>query len=70
MSPRNLYVIACGAGPAADLHELILLAKKAGWDVYVGTTPAGWHFIDPATLTNLTTYTLRCDYSVGQAAGR
>jgi hypothetical protein len=40
------YVLACGASPTADLVELIRLANGADWDVFVGTTPAGWDFLD------------------------
>lgn len=43
---RNLYVLACGAGPAADVAQLATLAMADSWDVYVGATPAGWGFLD------------------------
>jgi phosphopantothenoylcysteine synthetase/decarboxylase len=63
-----LYVIACGAGPAANLHELVRPAMQEGWDVYVGTTPAGWDFVDLANLTDLTGHQVRRDYS-GRTSG-
>lgn len=65
---RNLYVLACGAGPAADLGELVTLAIADGWDVYVGTTPSGWDFIDPDELAALTSHEVRRDYS-GRTSG-
>jgi phosphopantothenoylcysteine synthetase/decarboxylase len=65
---RNLYVLACGAGPAADLPELVTLAIAEGWDVYVGATPAGWDFLDVDKLTDLTGHTVRRDYS-GRTSG-
>jgi phosphopantothenoylcysteine synthetase/decarboxylase len=60
---QNLYILACGAGPAADLPELVTLAIADDWDVYVGATPAGWDFLDVAKLTDLTGHTVRRDYS-------
>jgi phosphopantothenoylcysteine synthetase/decarboxylase len=65
---RVLYLIACGAGPAADLAELVTLARADGWDLYVGTTPAGWGFIDPGQLADLTGHKPRNDYS-GRTSG-
>lgn len=64
----NLYVIACGAGPAADVGQLAALAMGEGWDVYVGATPAGWGFLDVDQLSDLTGHTPRCDYS-GRTSG-
>lgn len=60
---QNLYILACGAGPAADLPELVTPAMADGWDVYVGATPAGWGFLDVAKLADLTGHTVRRDYS-------
>ena len=65
---RNLYVIACGAKPAADIHELVQLAIDASWDVYVGTTPSGWDFIDELRLRDLTGHEVRHTYS-GRTSG-
>ena len=65
---RNLYLLACGAGPAADLGDLVTLAIADGWDVYAGTTPAGWDFIDPDKLAALTGHEVRRHYS-GRTSG-
>lgn len=65
---QNLYILACGAGPAADLPELVELTTADGWDVYVGATPAGWDFLDVTKLTDMTGHTVRHDYS-GRTSG-
>jgi hypothetical protein len=65
---RNLYVLACGAAPAADVAELSTLAMTDGWDVYVGATPAGWAFLDVDGLHGLTGHLPRHDYS-GRTSG-
>jgi phosphopantothenoylcysteine synthetase/decarboxylase len=65
---RNLYVLACGAGPAADVAQLAALAMDDGWDVYVGATPAGWGFLDVGELADLTGHPPRHDYS-GRTSG-
>lgn len=63
-----LYVIACGAGPADDLAELVTLAHERGWDVCVGTTPAGWSFIHHDEIQDLTGREPRRDFS-GRSSG-
>ena len=65
---RTLYLFACGAGHASELATLVKLAREDGWDVYVGTTPAGWDFIEPAELADLTGHEVRRDYS-GRTSG-
>lgn len=60
---RNLYLFACGAGPAADIAELAKLAIDDGWDVYPGATPAGWQLLDVDGLTETTGHQPRHDYS-------
>jgi phosphopantothenoylcysteine synthetase/decarboxylase len=65
---RNLYVFACGAGPARDLPDLIRPAMAQGWDVFVGATPAGWDFIDTDQLRDLTGHAPRRDHS-GRTSG-
>lgn len=66
--PGALYLLACGAGPARDLDVLVDLAQAAGWDVYVGTTPAGQDFIDTERLAELTGHTVRHTWS-GRTSG-
>lgn len=69
MSTRGaLYLLACGASPARDLAELVQLALTAGWDIYVGTTPAGREFIDTDKLTELTGNPVRHTWS-GRTSG-
>lgn len=65
---RNLYVFACGAGPAADLAELAKLAVDDGWDVYPGATPMGWGMIDVDQLTAVTGHQPRHHWS-GRTSG-
>jgi phosphopantothenoylcysteine decarboxylase len=65
---RVLYVLACGAGPAADVGSLAALAQSDGWDVYVGATPAGWSFLDVDGVSALTGHPPRHDYS-GRTSG-
>lgn len=63
-----LYLFACGAGPAQRLHEMAELAMVAGWEVYVGSTPAGRDFIDADHLADLTGHTVRHTWS-GRSSG-
>jgi phosphopantothenoylcysteine synthetase/decarboxylase len=63
-----LYVIACGAGPAGELGELVRQALADGWDVYVGSTPAGWEFLDVDGLERLTGHAPRHHWS-GRTSG-
>jgi phosphopantothenoylcysteine decarboxylase len=65
---RVLYVIACGAGPATDLHELVAAAEDLDWDVCVGTTPAGWDFVNVDRLSELTGRQVRREFS-GRSSG-
>jgi phosphopantothenoylcysteine decarboxylase len=61
-SGRTLYVIVCGAGPAADVATLVRLAQQRGWTVCVATTPSGREFIDTAELEKLTGYPVRTGF--------
>lgn len=65
---RTLYVFACGAGPAREVADLARLARAAGWDVYVGATPAGWEFLDVAGLATVTGHEPRRTWS-GRTSG-
>ena len=51
MSPPAVYVIACGAGPTADLASFLRLARSAGWTVCVTATPQGAEFCNHAKTT-------------------
>jgi hypothetical protein len=57
-----LYVIACGARPAADLPGFIMWAIGQGWDPCVILTPAARRFADTARLAELTGHPVRVDY--------
>lgn len=57
-----LYIIACGAGPAADVTRLIDLAQRQGWDTQVIATPAALEFIDTATVEAKTGRPVRSQY--------
>ena len=57
-----LYVIACAAPPAAQLHDFVGLAQAEGWDVYVITTPEGTKFIDAVRLAELTGHKVTSKY--------
>ena len=59
---RTLYVIVCGAGPAADVATLVRLAQQRGWRVCVATTPAGREFVDAGELEQLTGHVVRTEF--------
>jgi phosphopantothenoylcysteine synthetase/decarboxylase len=59
---RILYVIVCGAGPAADVGRLIDLAHDRGWDVQLIATPAALDFLDVPALEAQTGRPVRSDY--------
>jgi len=63
-----LYVLACGAGPAGELDQLVRPGLAQGWDAYVGATPAGWEFLDVEGLARLTGREPRRHWS-GRASG-
>jgi phosphopantothenoylcysteine synthetase/decarboxylase len=57
-----LYCIVCGAPPAAEAGRLVELAKLAGWDVCVVTTPLGTKFADLDELAELSGRPVRWEY--------
>jgi len=61
--PPVVYVIACGAGPAADLASFLRLARSAGWTVCVTATPQGCELLDLPAVSGLTEYPVRLDYT-------
>ena len=63
MSPPVVYVIACGAGPTADLASFLRLARSAGWTVCVSATPQGAELLDVAAVSELTEHPVRLDYT-------
>lgn len=54
-----LYVVACGARPAADLPEFVTWTLGEGWDTCVILTPAALRFADTARLAELTGHPVR-----------
>jgi phosphopantothenoylcysteine synthetase/decarboxylase len=63
MSTRPvLYVIACGARPAADLPDFVTWSIGQGWDTCVVLTPFALRFADAGTLAELTGHPVRSDY--------
>jgi phosphopantothenoylcysteine synthetase/decarboxylase len=63
MSRENvLYCIVCGAPPAAEAGRLVELAKLAGWDACVVTTPLATRFVDLDQLAELSGRPVRHDY--------
>lgn len=59
---RVLYVVVCGAGPAADVNKLVELAQADGWDAHLIATPAGRDFLDLTSLEALTGHPVRSAY--------
>jgi hypothetical protein len=57
-----LYVIACGARPAADLPNFVRTLQAGAWDVCVIGTPSARKFMDVGALTELTGHPVRFEY--------
>jgi hypothetical protein len=57
-----LYVVACGARPAADVPEFVTWLKGRDWDTCVIVTPSALRFADVNRLTDLTGHPVRSDY--------
>lgn len=58
-----LSVVACGAGPAAEIGSFVKRALDRGWTVQVIATPSALPFLDPAELEQLTGTPVRSQYS-------
>lgn len=59
---KVLYVLACGAGAAPDVHLLVRQAQERGWEVCLITSPRGRTFVDVAALEELTGHPVRSEY--------
>ena len=57
-----MYVVACGARPAADVPEFVTWLKGRGWDTCVIVTPSALRFADVNRLADLTEHPVRSDY--------
>jgi phosphopantothenoylcysteine synthetase/decarboxylase len=63
MTPQGvLYLVACGAPPARDVHVPAQLALNKGWDVCVILTPQARKFADAEALQLLTGHPIRSEY--------
>lgn len=62
MTSPVLYVVACGARPAADLPAFVTWAMGEGWDTCVIVTPFALRFADTPGLAELTCHPVRSDY--------
>lgn len=62
MTKPVLYIVGCGARPAADLPEFVTWTHSQGWETCVVLTPSALKFADPARLANLTGYPARHEY--------
>ena len=62
MTKPVLYVVACGARPAADLPAFVTWTQDQGWDTCVVVTPFALRFADTAGLAELTGHPVRSDY--------
>jgi phosphopantothenoylcysteine decarboxylase len=61
-SGRVLYIIACAAPPALDVHRLVKLAQERRWDTCLIVTPEARKFVDEAALEELTGHPVRSKY--------
>src|SRR5437763_541637 len=57
-----LYLVACAAPPARDVHIGVQLALDREWDVCVIATPQARKFIDTGALQRLTGHPVRSEY--------
>lgn len=57
-----LYLVVCGAPPAADVEPFVVTCQAIGWDVCVVPTRVGRRFLDTGRLAKLTGHPLRDDY--------
>jgi phosphopantothenoylcysteine decarboxylase len=60
--PGVLYIVACAAPPARDVHVPVRLALDRGWDVCAIATPQARKFVDERGLELLTGHPLRSEY--------
>lgn len=63
MSGPVLYVVPCGAGPAAEVGRLVTLARNDGWSVHlIPTASAVEHFLDVPALEQVSGNRVRTAY--------
>ena len=57
-----LYLVSCGAPPAAELADAITSLQSEDWTVCVFATPTALRFIDVPRIEALTGYPVRSEY--------
>ena len=57
-----LYLIVCGAPPAADTPQLVKEKQDEGWDVVVIATPHGIQWFDVDEVERLTGHPVRSEF--------
>lgn len=62
MAARLLYVVACAAPPAHDLHLVAPHMRSLGWDLCIVPTPDAIPFLDLTALGGQTTLPIRSEY--------
>jgi phosphopantothenoylcysteine synthetase/decarboxylase len=66
----HLQIVVCGAGPAADVTELVRAALDASWTAAVTATPSGLDFIDIPAIERLAGHPVRSAYRSNPGARR
>ncbi len=61
---KVLYIIVCAAPPAANVHELVVLAQKGLWEVCIIATPHAQPFINVQQLEELSGFPVRVNYRI------
>ncbi|MFG3301534.1 flavoprotein [Micromonospora chersina] len=59
---RHLQIVVCGAGPAADVTQLVTTATQHLWTTAVAATPSALDFIDAEAIERLTGHPVRSTY--------
>lgn len=62
MTGGHLQIIVCGAGPAADVIQLVRTAREQSWTAAVTATPSASDFIEPQAIESLTGHPVRSTY--------
>ncbi len=57
-----LYLIVCGAPPAADTAQLVKKKQAEGWDVCVVATPHGVQWFDADEVESTTGHVVRTEF--------
>ncbi|GAB3800289.1 flavoprotein [Micromonospora zhanjiangensis] len=70
MTGDHLQIVVCGAGPAADVTQLVRAAHDRAWTAAVTATPNAMNFIEPETIESLTGQPVRSTYRSSPGARR